>query len=54
MEINSIDVRINVSKERKVGSEGRFWPELKGPGREGVPFALTVPLPSLPHAQATS
>lgn len=64
MEINAFDVRINVGKERKVGSEERFWPELKGPGRgctldrgfslSSSDLALTVPLPRLPHQQATS
>ena len=64
MEINAFDVRINVGKERKVGSEERFWPELKGPGRgctldrgfglSSSDLALPVPLPGLPHQQATS
>lgn len=34
MEINASNVGITAAKERKEGSEGTFWPELKGPERE--------------------
>lgn len=55
MEINAFDVRINVGKERKVGSEERFWPELKGPGREGVPWiGASVSVPLILRSQSTS
>lgn len=52
LEINVSDIRINMGKEGKEGSEDEFWPEMKCPEREGARWMLaSASVPLTLHSQ---